>query len=55
MVHAFKKGPIFIGDPMGSWCYGLGKALTTYTQSHPKLPLHILVGGIRAGTMDCLI
>lgn len=45
---------VFAGDPMCSWCYGFGKELTALTALHPELPLHILVGGVRAGATDIL-
>jgi putative protein-disulfide isomerase len=45
---------IFAGDPMCSWCYGFGKELTELMARHPKLPLQILVGGVRAGATDLL-
>lgn len=45
---------IFAGDPMCSWCYGFGKELAELTARHPGLPLHILVGGVRAGATDLL-
>jgi putative protein-disulfide isomerase len=45
---------IFAGDPMCSWCYGFGKELTELMSRHPKLPLQILVGGVRAGATDLL-
>jgi len=40
---------IFVADPMCSWCYGFGKELTTFSQTHPELPLSIVLGGVRAG------
>jgi putative protein-disulfide isomerase len=45
---------IFAGDPMCSWCYGFGKELGALMDRHPELPLHILVGGVRAGATDLL-
>lgn len=45
---------IYIGDPMCSWCYGFGKELSTLTSRFPKLPLRIVVGGLRAGATDVL-
>jgi len=45
---------IYIGDPMCSWCYGFGKELSALTARFPKLPLRIVVGGLRAGATDAL-
>lgn len=45
---------IFVGDPMCSWCYGFGKELSALAESHPELPVEILVGGLRAGATDVL-
>jgi putative protein-disulfide isomerase len=45
---------IFAGDPMCSWCYGFGKELDALMAVHPRLPLQILVGGVRAGATDLL-
>ncbi|HEY9104214.1 hypothetical protein [Chitinimonas sp.] len=45
---------IFVADPMCSWCYGFAKELTTFSRAHPDLPLHIVVGGLRAGDTTVL-
>ena len=45
---------IFAGDPMCSWCYGFGKELSALMERHSRLPLQILVGGVRAGATDLL-
>jgi hypothetical protein len=46
--------PIFVGDPVCSWCYGFGKELSALPARHPALPVEILVGGLRAGATDVL-
>jgi putative protein-disulfide isomerase len=46
---------IYIADPMCSWCYGFGPELRTLLDGLPGMPLHIVVGGLRAyntKTMD---
>lgn len=45
---------IFVGDPMCSWCYGFGKQLSEVLASEPDLPLHIVLGGLRAGGTELL-
>lgn len=45
---------IYVGDPMCSWCYGFGKELSEVLDSEPDLPLHIVVGGLRAGGTEVL-
>jgi putative protein-disulfide isomerase len=45
---------IYVGDPMCSWCYGFGKALSALAARMPDLKLEIVVGGIRAGATDVL-
>jgi len=45
---------IYVGDPMCSWCYGFGKEMTSLVEQHPRLPLEIVVGGVRAGATDIL-
>lgn len=40
---------IYIADPMCSWCYGFGPELNGLLEALPeKLPVHIVVGGLRA-------
>ena len=39
---------IYIADPMCSWCYGFGPELSALLDGLPGLPLHIVVGGLRA-------
>jgi putative protein-disulfide isomerase len=39
---------IYIADPMCSWCYGFGPELRALLEGLPGMPLHIVVGGLRA-------
>lgn len=39
---------IYIADPMCSWCYGFGPELSALLDGLPGLPLHIVLGGLRA-------
>lgn len=39
---------IYIADPMCSWCYGFGPELTALLEGLPEMPVHIVVGGLRA-------
>ena len=45
---------IYVGDPMCSWCYGFGKELAASLEAEQDLPLHIVVGGLRAGGTEVL-
>ena len=38
----------YFADPMCSWCYGFGPALTQFVARHADLPLSIVMGGLRA-------
>ena len=38
----------YFADPMCSWCYGFGPALTQFVANHPDLPLTAVMGGLRA-------
>ena len=40
---------IYVGDPMCSWCWGIAPELEALVESHPELPLRIVVGGLRPG------
>jgi len=41
---------IYVGDPMCSWCWGFAPTLDKLRASYgPRLPLRILVGGLRPG------
>jgi putative protein-disulfide isomerase len=39
---------IYIADPMCSWCYGFGPELNALLEGLPQMPIHIVVGGLRA-------
>lgn len=39
---------VYVADPMCSWCYGFGPELDALCERFPELPLHIVVGGLRA-------
>ncbi len=39
---------IYIADPMCSWCYGFGPELNALLEGLPEMPIHIVVGGLRA-------
>jgi putative protein-disulfide isomerase len=46
---------VYIADPMCSWCYGFGPELAALRVQFPQVPLHVVVGGLRAyntKTMD---
>ena len=38
----------YFADPMCSWCYGFGPALTQFAANHAALPLSVVMGGLRA-------
>jgi len=38
----------YFADPMCSWCYGFGPALTQFIANHADLPLSVVMGGLRA-------
>ena len=39
---------VYVADPMCSWCYGFGPELDALCERFPAIPLHIVVGGLRA-------
>jgi putative protein-disulfide isomerase len=39
---------VYIADPMCSWCYGFGPELEALRTRFAELPVHIVVGGLRA-------
>jgi putative protein-disulfide isomerase len=39
---------VYVADPMCSWCYGFGPELDALCERFPEVPLHIVVGGLRA-------
>ena len=42
------KSLIYVGDPMCSWCYGFTVPLTQVLPSVTDVPLHMIMGGLRA-------
>ena len=42
----------YFADPMCSWCYGFGPALTAFTQAHSTLKLRLVMGGLRPYTKE---
>jgi putative protein-disulfide isomerase len=40
---------IYIADPMCSWCYAFGPELTALAEGLSGVPIHVVVGGLRAG------
>ncbi len=38
----------YVGDPMCSWCYGFGVPLGQVLESFPGVPVHLVLGGLRA-------
>ncbi len=50
-----RKHLIYFGDPMCSWCYGFEPVLTALTDHFgERLPIGIVLGGLRAGTVRAL-
>lgn len=43
---------IYVGDPMCSWCYGIGKELIKLKAAFQKTEFQIVVGGLRPGGGD---
>ena len=39
---------VYIADPMCSWCYGFGPELDALCARFPDVPVHIVLGGLRA-------
>lgn len=39
---------VYIADPMCSWCYGFAPELAALRERFPALPLHVVLGGLRA-------
>jgi putative protein-disulfide isomerase len=39
---------VYVADPMCSWCYGFAPELTALHERFPDVPIHIVVGGLRA-------
>lgn len=45
---------IYIADPMCSWCYGFGPELSALLEGLSGLPLHIVMGGLRANNTQIM-
>ena len=43
---------LYFADPMCSWCYGFGPALSHFAQAHPELRLALVMGGLRPYTKE---
>lgn len=41
---------IYIGDPLCSWCYGIGPAVDRIREKHPRFGLKLVMGGLRPYT-----
>ena len=39
---------VYVADPMCSWCYGFGPEIEALLEHFPEVPLHVVVGGLRA-------
>jgi putative protein-disulfide isomerase len=39
---------VYVADPMCSWCYGFAPELTALRERFPHVPLHVVLGGLRA-------
>ena len=39
---------VYVADPMCSWCYGFGPELDALCERFPDVPLHLVLGGLRA-------
>ena len=39
---------VYVADPMCSWCYGFGPELAALCEHYPDVPVHIVMGGLRA-------
>jgi putative protein-disulfide isomerase len=42
----------YFADPMCSWCYGFGPALTGFLGKHATLPVEVVMGGLRPYTKE---
>jgi putative protein-disulfide isomerase len=52
-MSSFEK-LVYFADPMCSWCYGFGPALTAFAERHSHLPLSLVMGGLRPYTKDAV-
>jgi putative protein-disulfide isomerase len=39
---------VYVADPMCSWCYGFAPELQALRERFPRVPLHVVTGGLRA-------
>jgi putative protein-disulfide isomerase len=39
---------VYVADPMCSWCYGFGPELTALRARFAQIPVHVVLGGLRA-------
>lgn len=39
---------VYVADPMCSWCYGFGPELDALREQFAHVPVHVVVGGLRA-------
>lgn len=39
---------VYVADPMCSWCYGFAPELQALCERFPQVPLHVVMGGLRA-------
>ena len=46
---------VYFADPMCSWCYGFGSAMSTFAKSHPELKLTLVMGGLRPYTKEPMV
>ena len=43
---------VYFADPMCSWCYGFGPALSIFLNAHPALNVQVVMGGLRPYTQE---
>ena len=46
---------VYFADPMCSWCYGFGTAMSSFAQAHPQLRLTLVMGGLRPYTKEAMM
>jgi len=39
---------VYVADPMCSWCYGFARELAVLCEHYPEVPVHLVMGGLRA-------
>jgi putative protein-disulfide isomerase len=42
----------YFADPMCSWCYGFGPAISAFAAHHADLPVELVMGGLRPYTRE---